>query len=147
MIFFTKRRSLTSRGALLNLFQIDSHEMVQIRPKQFRPIWLARPCSELLKYWTDFHELCTIRRALVWNGAVLDFFRLDQHKWTKLVQNHQKSWLARPCSETTEPISMIYAPFDASWSETVPFWVLFRLGLYRVFHNYRYKSFCIISAH
>ena len=33
-----------------------------------------------------------VLRADVSEQTVLDFFlRLDQHKWTKLVQNHQKS--------------------------------------------------------
>ena len=30
----------------------------------------------LRNYWTDFDELCTIRRALVWNGAVMNFIAI-----------------------------------------------------------------------
>ena len=101
--------------------------MVHIRPKQFRPTWLARPCSEST-------EPISINYApfdATWSETVPFWIalRLNQHKWTKLVQNHQKSW--RPCSETTEPILMNYAPYDTPWSETVPFWILLRLDQHK----------------
>ena len=43
-------------------------------------------------------------------------------KWSKLDQNSfaQFDWHAHTYSETTEPIFMNYAPFDAPRSETVP---------------------------
>ena len=53
--------------------------------------------------------------------------KLVHIKWTKLVQNHQKSMQPSPCSETTEPISINDAPLDAPWSESVPFWILLKL--------------------
>ena len=54
-------------------------------------------------------------------------FWLVNPKWTKSVQNHQKPLQASPCSETSRPIFMKPSPFDAPWSETVPFCVLFWL--------------------
>ena len=52
--------------------------------------------------------------------------KLVHTKWTKLVQNHQKSMQPSPCSEPTRPIS-INSPLDAPWSESVPFWILLKL--------------------
>ena len=53
--------------------------------------------------------------------------KLVHIKWTKLVQNHQKSMQPSPCSETTEAISINDTPLDAPWSKSVPFWILLKL--------------------
>ena len=65
--------------------------------------WHAHAPKLLNRFsWIMHHSTC-----LGLKRCRFVFLRLDQHKWTKLVQTHQKSWLARPCSETTEPISWI----------------------------------------
>ena len=44
-------------------------------------------------YWTDFHELCTIRRALVWNGAVLSFIPIRLIEGPQGAKRDQRAWV------------------------------------------------------
>jgi hypothetical protein len=50
------------------------------------------------------------------------FSKSVKAKLVKSVKNRQIPWHTSPCSETMGPIGTNDTPFDAPWSETVPFW-------------------------
>ena len=106
---------------LLKLVHIKWTKLVQNHQKSMQP----SPCSETT-------EPISIHDTLLdapWSGSVPFWIllKLVHIKWTKLVQNQQKSMQPSPCSETTEPISINDTPLDAPWSESVPFWILLKL--------------------
>ena len=96
-------------------------QMVQNHQKSMHP----SPCSET----TEPISINDTPLDAPWSESVAFWIllKLVHIKWTKLVQNHQKSMQPSPCSESTEPISINDTPLDAPWSESVPFWILLKL--------------------
>ena len=106
---------------LLKLFHIKWTKLVQNHQKSMQP----SPCSET----TEPISINDTPLDAPWSESVpfCILLKLVHIKWTKLVQNHQKSMQPSPCSETAEPISINDAPLDAPWSESVPFWISLKL--------------------
>ena len=106
---------------LLNLVHIKWTKLVQNHQKSMQP----SPCSKT----TGPISINDTPLDALWSESVPFWIllKLVHIKWTKLIQNHQKSMQPSPCSETTEPISINDTPLDAPWSESVPFWILLNL--------------------
>ena len=106
---------------LLKLVHIKWTKLVQNHQKSMQP----SPCSET----TRPISINDTPLDAPWSESVPFWIllKLVHIKWTKLVQNHQKSMQPSPCSETTEPISINDTPLDAPWTESVPFWILLKL--------------------
>ena len=106
---------------LLKLVHIKWTKLVQNHQKSLQP----SPCSET----TEPISINDTPLDAPWSESVpfRILLKLVHIKWTKLVQNHQKSMQPNPCSETTEPISINDTPLNAPWSESVPFWILLKL--------------------
>ena len=70
----TIRRALVWIGADLNFILIGPLQVDQIGQKLLKAAILKVAAVPMLRnYWTDFKNLYTIRCALVWIGAVLNF--------------------------------------------------------------------------
>ena len=70
-----------SRGVpfliLFKLVHFKSTKSVQNLQIQMQPKVTGKPM--LRNCWTDFNKWYTIRRAVVWIGAVLDFIEIGSH--------------------------------------------------------------------
>ena len=62
--------------------------------KTIRPDFADEPM--LRNYWSDFNEIFTIRRALVWNGAVLDFIFIGPPKMDQIRPKPPKTVADKP---------------------------------------------------